>query len=380
MTADRSLPHPTDRHRRLRVMPAIRSAYIERFAGGPEYVTYFVRAEYLDPTVVDPYQYRHITRRELLRVLWQGDYDVLALPEPWWIAEAPYTTLLSVVARLATLFRGRRLRIVTYAIENAACETLLPLPPSMPRWWRRCAVSLVSLPYVLMLDRVAFGSEAARENYCAGLVLGLGRRVRSRSKTVLPLSPACECHPTAPRRAGLVLYLGPLEPRKGFDTLLSIWNEVVRLQPSARLLVCGSGSLQPQLDAAMAATPTISQHRDANRAHIHACLREAVVLVSLPRTHWRWREQIGLSVTEGLSHGCHIVTTRQTGLADWLERHGQTVVEPDAPPLSMAAALADAVARPRPVSPDHLPSISGRATAEWWMAEDARCDHQRETR
>ena len=354
-------------HRSIRFMPSMRSAYIERFEGGPDYTTYYANEEYLDPSLVNPTLYRRTSRKAFLRTIWRGDYDVLALPEPWWIVETPYTTLLAATARVRTLFRRRRPAIVTYAIDNAVPEVLLGLPGWMPVWLRRLGLSIFSLPYVLLLDRMAFGTEGAEKNYLGGLMLGLGRNLGKKSRTFLPLSPACDC-PNVEKDPNAVLFLGLLEVRKGFDTLLKAWPGVLERLPSARLIVCGTGPLQADLDAAMSAMPSIEQVAGASRPRIHELLRESSVLVSFPRTLWRWREQIGLSLPEGISHGCHIVTTRQTGIADWLEEVGQSVIEPDAPIEAFIDAIVSAIEQPHPVPLADLPEVSGRASAEWWMA------------
>jgi len=256
---------------------------------------------------------------------------------------------------------------VTYAIDNARPEALLGLPGWLPIWFRRLALSVFSMPYMLLLTRVAFGTTGARDNYLDGLMLGLGRNLRRKSSTFLPLSPTCECPPRDVDPSA-VLFLGPLERRKGFDTLLEAWPGVLTRHPSARLIVCGGGPMQAELDAAMVGSPSIVQFAGASRVRIHELLRESTVLVSFPRTLWRWREQIGLSLPEGISHGCHIVTTRQTGIADWLDEVGQTVIETDAPIEEFSKAIAAALRRPSPVPLEALPLVSGRASAEWWMA------------
>ncbi len=359
-------PRTSDHVRYVRYLPNMRSAYIERFRGGPEAVTFFTAHEYLDPDLLDERSYRQVERKTFLRTAWRARFDVIAVPEPFWIAELIFTTLVSALAVCGGAVRGTRVRVVTYAIENADSTMLAGLPRRVPVQIRRFVLALATLPMMLMLSRIAFGTADARRNYLTALWPAIRRRVDRRSAVFLPLSPACECRePVA--QGDTVLFLGPLEGRKGFDDLLDAWAIVEERDPAARLVVCGNGRLQPRLDEELTRHPSIRQVKDASRPEMHELLGSATVLVSLPRVERRWREQIGLSVPEGISHGCHIVTTRQTGISDWLDAHGQTVLEPGSSPRVIADALIDALRDPRAVPPEDLPEISGRADAEWWM-------------
>lgn len=354
--------------RYLRYMPAMRSAYIERFVGGPRAVTFYTHEEYLDPALIDPAFYRCIGRLRLIRTVLRGEADVLAIPEPFWVSELPYTTLLALAARISGLWRARHVDVVTYAIENSDPAILLGLPEWIPRRIRRAALSIATAPVNLTLDRIAFGTADARDTYLSGLNSGLARRLGRRSLYFPPLSPACECMEaaSAPATGTTVLFLGPLAERKGLPRLLAAWPLVQQVRPDARLIVCGSGVLQDHLDEAITADPTISQVRGASRARIHELLRAGEVLVSLPRPERRWKEQIGLSIPEGIAHGCHIVTTDETGIRDWLSSHHQTVVAVDSPAV-VAEAIVQALDHPQPVLLASLPAVSGRAAAEWWM-------------
>lgn len=351
------------------MLPGLRSAYIERFEGGPDAVTLYRYVEYLDEQLLDRGRYVRADRRAMLRTAIKADFDVLAVPEAFWIVEAPIATALALGARIGAALRGRRVAIVTYAIENAPPERLMGLPQSIPAAVRLLALRVFTLPLLLSYTRIAFGTQGAADNYLSGVGRALGRRIASRSLVVPPIAPACACVTIADRstRPPTALFLGPLATRKGFDRLLAAWPAVVRQHPDARLVVCGAGALQPELDLAMADHPSISQEVDASRERIHELLRLSRVLVSLPRAERRWREQIGLSLPEGISHGAHIVTTDQSGISGWLADHGQTIVVDD-DAETVAAALVAALRTPNPVPLDSLPMISGRASAEWWMA------------
>jgi glycosyltransferase involved in cell wall biosynthesis len=92
-----------------------------------------------------------------------------------------------------------------------------------------------------------------------------------------------------------------------------------------------------------------------------------VVLPS--RREGRWREQIGLSIVEGLAHGCHVIATPDTGLAGWLSRHGHDVLPEDFTVADLVGAMrqaADTRLSPAMVQ-ESLPAVDGRISAEDWM-------------
>ena len=70
---------------------------------------------------------------------------------------------------------------------------------------------------------------------------------------------------------------------------------------------------------------------------------------------------------EGLSYGCTIVTTTETGLAGWLTEHQHRVLPADADEAQLAAAIVDALRRPVAGVRDPLPAQDGRLTADAWM-------------
>jgi hypothetical protein len=52
-----------------------------------------------------------------------------------------------------------------------------------------------------------------------------------------------------------------------------------------------------------------------------------------------WREQLGLPILEGLSHGSRIVTASETGLAPDLSRDGHFVIAQASPEVLKTALL-----------------------------------------
>lgn len=352
--------------RYLRFMPAMRSAYIERFQGSPDSTTLYLYGEYIDESIIDRTRYRRARRPAVLRAILRWDYTTLALPEPFWITQLPFVTLLALAARVRSVVSRRPLDIVTYAIENADSSLLLGLPGRLPAGLRRRLLSSVASPYVHLLDRVAFGTDGARRNYLEGLNGAARARISARSRVFEPLAANCACTTGIDKIPHSVLFLGPLEERKGLDMVLDVWPDVVNDVPGAVLTVCGDGPLRGDVEELARRYPGVELVAGASRSQMHRLLAEAGILVTLPRPMRRWREQIGLSITEGLSHGCHVVTTDQTGLAEWLRRHAQTVVPAD--DVSAAKqALTLAIRSGLPGAEHAMPTTGGRVVAERWM-------------
>jgi glycosyltransferase involved in cell wall biosynthesis len=105
---------------------------------------------------------------------------------------------------------------------------------------------------------------------------------------------------------------------------------------------------------------------DPGRDRIHAVLHEASALVLPSQPSPTWREQVGLPIVEGLSHACTIVTTAETGLADWLRERGHGVAVDPASPAELAEIIRTVLAHP--VDPEAvlaaLPARDGRLVAD----------------
>jgi glycosyltransferase involved in cell wall biosynthesis len=102
---------------------------------------------------------------------------------------------------------------------------------------------------------------------------------------------------------------------------------------------------------------------------VHAELRRASVVVLPSRRQVAWREQVGLPIVEGLAHGCTVVTTDETGIADWLRRNGHGVIPAASVGELLASVITEAAARPldaRAVCAS-LPRQDSRLEADSWM-------------
>lgn len=289
-------------------------------------------------------------------------YDIVEINEPLMIGTAGRGLAAIMGNRLRAFVLGGRASIVTYAIEN-----LHPAEMEVSSSWKaRCKRSChwLLLPLVWSsIDRLAFGTPDAERLY--------GQLFRARwpeHRVVLPLpAPRRIRSPKEPRPATLV-FLGDLHPRKGFPEVLEAWQHVHRMVPDARLTILGSGEGEQAARQLAADDPAVTTVIRPERSSIFSVLAQTKVLVLPSQRAPRWREQVGLPIVEGLSAGCLIVTTTETGLSEWLAADGHFVLQPG-DSAQLATAICDSLLSDR--TPDDiiaaLPAIDGRRQAELWM-------------
>ncbi|UVF79141.1 glycosyltransferase family 4 protein [Gordonia mangrovi] len=169
-----------------------------------------------------------------------------------------------------------------------------------------------------------------------------------------------------------VLFLGAFEDRKGVLELVDAWPAVRAAAPSAELIVVGKGPLEPEVRRRVAEMkPAARVVVDPPRSEIFSLLADAKVVVLLSKRELGWREQVGLPICEGLASGCEIVTTGETGLAEWLASNGHRVI-PEPSTDSIVDALAAAIFDERLPQEiiESLPLEDGRLIADRWMTCD----------
>jgi glycosyltransferase involved in cell wall biosynthesis len=211
------------------------------------------------------------------------------------------------------------------------------------------------------VDRVAFGTSAAQELYARRLP----HRVDQAQALIWALpAPASELVAKEPCQ---VLFLGAFSDRKGFSLLVRAWPLVRAQLAGARLLQIGKGPLLAQAEQLAASDRTARLTVDPPRAEIRAQLARSQVLVLPSQRQRAWREQVGLPIVEGLSYGCTIVTTEETGLADWLAAHSHRVLPARLNEADLAEAIVDALRQPVVGVRESLPTQDGRLVADRWM-------------
>jgi glycogen synthase len=139
------------------------------------------------------------------------------------------------------------------------------------------------------------------------VVEGIGRRADEELGSV------------AEARAG-VLFVGRLEPRKGFDVLLEAIPRVLAVHPDARFRIAGSDLRLTSTDRAIADRYSAQKGSDdggleflgeISDHELSEALRQSAILV-VPSRY----ESFGLVAVEGMMHGCAVIASDVGGLRE----------------------------------------------------------------
>ncbi|HEV6954912.1 MAG TPA: glycosyltransferase family 4 protein [Promicromonospora sp.] len=358
------------RPRDARVYRTLRTAHLERALALPPADILYQDSRYdFDEDLVGRVRPEQVGDLRCAWLVARRGYQVVEINEPAAIDCVRRAAAVVLALAVSDLLRRRRTRVVTYAIGNIDPRAL----PRPTAWWPRLGrtLDLLLARWVWRrTDRVAFGTETSRQLY--GSVFGLAGRRRPHWTTIEALPAPCDCVPegtTPDKTPGRILFLGDLSPRKGFDAVLAAWGAVRRRLPDAVLTVVGRGALLDRAHEAARADDRVRVIADPPRDVVHAELRRASVVVLPSRRQGAWREQVGLPLVEGLAHGCTVVTTDETGIADWLRRAGHGVIPAGSLSELLVPVLAEAAARP--LDPGSvrasLPSQDSRLEADAWL-------------
>lgn len=351
--------------RMVQLYDVVRTAHLERAAASPgTEILYRVRRYDFDADAASKVISRRCSVFGLAWYALRHHIDVLEVNEPLVENAAPRAAVVIAFARLRNaVTRKPRTRVVSYAIANLAPgETVANLP------FKARVRFLLQWPFVGLVwrgvDRIAFGTREAAELYEAHF----GRRRWQPEAQVIDPLPNASGAPVAARGSSLI-FLGDLSVRKGFPDLLDAWPRIRAEVPNATLTIVGRGEGSGEALALAAADERVSAHIDPRRDEIFTHLDQAKVLVLPSRRRPLWKEQIGLPILEGLSRGCLIVTSSETGISAWLDAHGHWTVDEPRVGAELTDALVAALSSNRePQSVlDDLPNIDGREAARHWM-------------
>jgi glycosyltransferase involved in cell wall biosynthesis len=159
---------------------------------------------------------------------------------------------------------------------------------------------------------------------------------------VIPSGVDTEFFTPSPVPSGppVVAFVGRLVEKKGIDTLLTAWPQVLAGVPAARLTITGDGPLGSLLDDL---DPSISWQRpDSTRRHeqVRDRLREATVVAAPSRTAADGDSESLLLVNlEAAASGRPVVTTRHGGIPEYVEDGGTGLLVEEADPAALSAAL-----------------------------------------
>lgn len=348
---------------RARLYESLRSAHLERARTGTPVATVYRNRRYdFDIALAAGLEIVQASRVRAALLIARSPLQVLEINEPLMLS-----SIRTSAAALALLWLRRSVgkpgpEVVTYVIGNddpfAASATGLrgrarrAIDRALARWvWHR-------------LDRVAYGTDGAREIYRK--VLGTPRRAEESS---IPALPAALPGADASRDPHTIAFVGAFVPRKGIALVVEAWPLVVEAVPNATLRILGKGPLASVVGELAEADPRVSLVQDPAREEIFRTLLRSRLLVLPSQRIGGWREQVGLPIVEALSAGCSIVTTSETGLAPWLEERGHRIIPPGGTAAELAAALiAQLSSAPHPAEiAASLPDTDGRLQADAWM-------------
>ncbi|MCU1438801.1 MAG: hypothetical protein JWP66_1888 [Naasia sp.] len=351
-------------HSRARLYDIVRTAHLERahrFA--PAAILYTNRRYDFDEQLTHGLELLRADPIDAARLLASSPVRELEVNEPLMLHSTRRTAVVLAVLRLRRLLTGKRITVVTYAIENRSPWS----DPSDHRGARgriRAVRDRALSRYVWKrIDRVVYGTDSARDLYRS-----LFPAVE-RPEVVIPALPAPAVAEAPVKDPDRVAFVGAFTERKGFDLLLAAWPHVVAARPGTRLSLVGKGRLEADARVAESEDASIDLLLDPPRAELFRTVAAAQVVVLPSQPTPRWREQVGLPIVEGLSYGCSIVTTTETGLARWLAEHGHGVIRPRSAPEELAAAILDQLATARPAIEvlATLPAVDGREAADDWL-------------
>lgn len=314
-----------------------------------------------------PDNFVKVSFRKCLLTIAISNATVLDVPEPLWMRFALKNMLVMIIWKFfGFIFRKHR-RIVTYAIENNTIENLLSPNREMPLICVRLFRFLYGLMLYKLIDKIAFGSSAAQRSYAS---MDFFTKVDSSLLEELPAACA-ELPLTLDRRdVRKAAFVGTLDDRKGVLDLMAAWKTVEVTVPDAVLKIVGHGQYATLVADWCLESPGSRSfvgfvENSEVRSHLTACS----VLVAPSRRDGRWREQIGLPISEALSVGLTVVTTDETGLAEWLADNGHLVITEGNVDAELASSIVEALRQPllRSSVIGSLPKIAGRIAADHWL-------------
>ena len=366
---ENSLSTKADRPTRVRLYHQVRTAHLERALQlAPATILFGSRRYDFDSGMADRLDLVEASGWRAAWWLFSHDVAALEVNEPLYRQSVRSTALALAGLHLGELLRrAPRARVVSYAIENLD-------PRDVPRragvkavLARRLDGALSALVW-RRLNRIVYGTTAAQDLYDRALPASPCLLART-----IPAIPAREVEPEEVRKTPhLVLFLGALDERKGIRQLLEAWPDAQLEVPEARLLVLGKGPLAGLVKELADHGSMVTLEEDPPRQRVREALRAAAVLVLPSQPQPGWKEQVGLPIVEGLSYGCTVVCTTETGLEAWLSEQGHIVVPAASGPVGLAKGLIRAVRAPLPVGQvlRSLPERDGRLLADDWLFDE----------
>lgn len=347
---------------RARLYETIRTAHLERaHLLEPTAIVYRRRRYDFDEAAASGLQLVQASALRAAMLLARSRVRTLEINEPLQLSSAPATALALAALAVSRLVGRPRTTLVAYAIENA--DPRATRPRRLRSRARRTMELALARRVWARLDRIVFGTEAARETYAS--VLPPHRRPLA-AELVPALPAALPDAAGAAKEPDTLVYLGALVDRKGFPLVAAAWGAVRAARPAARLVILGSGAHEDLAERLASEDPSVTFLCDPARGIIRDTLLRSAVLTLPSQPRDDWREQVGLPIVEGLAAGCVVVTTTETGIAGWLSSHGHRTLGVPTLPAELADALVSALDDPRSAADvvSALPPVDGRLAAD----------------
>lgn len=344
----------------LRLIPELRNYHVaNRDDLAPSDTFYFQRKYDLAGDIPDTFEQVGFARA--LRLAGSGRYTQLVIWEPLWVRLLPKHGLIVLMWKLGSL---RQRPVLSFAMENNDLNSLMSGARPLPRWavasFAWCVGNYIRFAY----GRIAYASDGARRSY--EQLPGVPRV----TSTTVPNLPARRSLQPGDPVPGSVVMVARMEPRKGVGAVMRSWPAVEKANPEARLRIVGAGPESEEVARWAAESPKTREFLgQQSHESVMRLVAESEVLVLPSVRDGRWREQIGLPIHEGLLNGLTIVTTDETGLAEWLSARGHHVVPVTRIDETLAGAVLDALASPLPRDAvvAQLPERDARVVADLWL-------------
>ncbi|GAB5077193.1 glycosyltransferase family 4 protein [Arthrobacter sp. AD-310] len=351
----------------IRIRPELRAAQVERAAYmTPALTLYFDEKYDLGESPLSS-NFIKVNLVQALKVLVRRSGRVLEVPEPLWLRWLPKTVLLALVWKTVGIVLRQERVVVTYSIENNDLASLISPRRPLSRFVLRLIALCLGTLLRVTVDRIAFGSSAAERLYQS--LPGVGS-ISTKLIEELPAAKDGRGNPASPGSSAHAVFLGELDNRKGIEHVMAAWSVVEEARPDAHITIAGNGRLASVVESWCAAKPDSRGYAGFVQHHqVPALLDSKAVLVAPSLREGRWREQIGLPIVEALAAGLTVVTTDETGLAQWLRSHGHTVIAEKDVASQLPQALLTTLNNPLNKTEvlDTLPSVAGRIASDAWL-------------